>query len=96
VHGKESGPVLHGLTVPGVLGQSVCDPPTPIAVQISNAAPLPSSPAMSVPLFINTERGAESMSMQEGFIPSSPVSFEHALTKPLHPSVIATPPPKRR
>jgi hypothetical protein len=34
--------------------------------------------------------------MQEGFIPTSPISFEQALSKPVPPSAVATPLPKHR
>jgi hypothetical protein len=83
-----SGPVLHYS-----LGQPTSNPAVDCMFQDSNAAPLLPEAVEPAPLYVNIERGAEPASMQEGFIPSSMVSFERALSKPLHPSAIATPYP---
>jgi hypothetical protein len=40
-----------------------------------------------VPLYVNTSRRMEPTLMQEGFIPTSPISFEQALSKPVPPSL---------
>jgi hypothetical protein len=41
-------------------------------------------------------RGIEPMLLQEGFIPTSPISFEWALSKLILSMAVATPPPKHR
>jgi hypothetical protein len=90
---KDSSPTgVHGPSVSGLLGLSVSYPPAHSVTQDSNVVPLSPSPVAPASSFINIERGAKPVSMQEGFIPSSLISFECALSKPLRPTVIATPP----
>jgi hypothetical protein len=88
-HYMGSGPALHCS-----LGQPESGPTTHCVIKDSNTAPL--LPVATVPsqLYVNTEGGGGASVHAGGFILSSHVSFERALSKLLHPLVIATPPPK--